>query len=292
MANTIKWKSKLADYIIIGLMCLVIVVCLYPLVYVVSMSLSSALAAASNEVWLYPIGFSLNSYKLVFENPDVWQAYSNTIFYTVAGTALNVIMTLLLAYPLSRPVFFAKKSLTVFLAFTMFFGGGLIPTFILVNKLGLYNSRWALVILGAVGVWYVIIARTFFANIPESLIESAKLDGANDLTILYRVVAPLSMPIIAVLILFYAVGHWNSYFGALIYLSDKNLQPLQLYLVKVLVQNSEGLADSMSPSAEKSLAIMQVKYAIIIVATLPILLLYPFIQKYFVQGVMIGAIKG
>jgi putative aldouronate transport system permease protein len=174
----------------------------------------------------------------------------------------------------------------------MLFKGGLIPTFTLVNRLGLYDTRLVLILLGAVGVWYVLIARTFFESIPETVIESAKLDGANDLVILWRIVAPLSMPIIAVLILFYAVEHWNSYFSALIYLPSKELQPLQLYLVKVLVDNTQSVADSIVASEEKSLAIMQVKYSIIIVSTLPILLVYPFLQKYFVKGVMIGAIKG
>jgi putative aldouronate transport system permease protein len=292
MITTDKWKDRLFDTVITMIMCLAVVVCLYPLIYVLSMSISTPLAAARQEVWLLPKGFSLSSYQLVFENPDIWKSYFNTVWYTVVGTAVNVVLTITLAYPLSRSQFFAKGPITVIIVFTMFFKGGLIPTFILVNNLGLYNTRWALIVLGAVGVWYVIIARTFFQAIPESLIESAKLDGANDLTIFRKIVAPLSMPIIAVLILFYAVEHWNSYFSAMIYLPNKELQPLQLYLVKVLVENTQSLADSMTPGEEKSLAIMQVKYAIIIVAVLPILCVYPFLQKYFVKGVMIGAIKG
>ncbi|OXM14424.1 carbohydrate ABC transporter permease [Paenibacillus herberti] len=291
MVHSNTFSGKLADAAINVFMVFVIIICLYPLVFVFSMSISDPLAAAAQEVWLLPKGFSLNAYKLVFENPDIWTSYLNTIWYTVGGTAFNVIMTISLAYPLSRRNFFLRGPVTFLIVFTMLFSGGLIPTFILVNDLGLYNTRWALIILGAIGVWYVIIARTYFTTIPESLIESAKLDGANDIRIFWTVIIPLSKPIIAVLVLFYAVGHWNSYFSALIYLPDKNLQPLQLYLVKVLVENT-GLADSIMPSEEKSLAIMQIKYAIIMVATLPILFVYPFLQKYFVKGVMIGAIKG
>ncbi|WP_127581506.1 carbohydrate ABC transporter permease [Paenibacillus koleovorans] len=281
-----------ADVVITVLMLGVIGICLYPLIFVFSMSISDPLSAAKQEVWLWPKGFSLQSYKLVADNPDLWRAYANTIFYTVVGTVINVVVTILLAYPLSRRSFVIRVPLTLFIVFTMLFKGGIIPTFILINKLGLYDTRWILLLLGAVGVWYVIIARTFFESIPDTLIESAKLDGANDMGILWRIVTPLSMPIVAVLILFYAVEHWNSYFSALIYLPSKELQPLQLYLVKVLVENTQSLADSILMSEEKSLAIMQVKYAIIIVSTLPILCIYPFLQKYFVQGVMIGAIKG
>lgn len=292
MATTMNSAGKWADALITCVMIGVVVVCLYPLVFVFSMSISDPLAAAKQEVWLWPKGFSLQSYKLVVDNPDIWTAYANTIFYTVVGTAFNVVMTILLAYPLSRRSFVIRVPLTLLIIFTMLFKGGLIPTFILINRLGLYDTRWILILLGAVGVWYVIIARTFFESIPDTLIESAKLDGANDMGILWRIVVPLSMPIVAVLILFYAVEHWNSYFSALIYLPSKELQPLQLYLVKVLVENSQSLADSILMSEEKSLAIMQVKYSIIIVSTLPILCIYPFLQKYFVKGVMIGAIKG
>ncbi|MBO9610567.1 MAG: carbohydrate ABC transporter permease [Paenibacillaceae bacterium] len=294
--STVKKRTavagKLADAAITCLMLGVIVVCLYPLVFVFSMSISDPLAAARMEVWLWPKGFSLQSYKLVTDNPDLWTAYANTIFYTAVGTAFNVVMTILLAYPLSRRGFVIRVPLTLFIVFTMLFKGGTIPTFILMNRIGLYDTRWILILLGAVGVWYVIIARTFFESIPDTLIESAKLDGASDMGILWRIVTPLSMPIMAVLILFYAVEHWNSYFSALIYLPSKELQPLQLYLVKVLVENTQSMADSIMMSEEKSLAIMQVKYAIIIVSTLPILCVYPFLQKYFVKGVMIGAIKG
>ncbi|NSW92216.1 MAG: carbohydrate ABC transporter permease [Firmicutes bacterium] len=286
-----RLKRKIFDVFIYIIMCLVIVICLYPIVYVFSMSISSPLAVAKQEVWLLPKGFSRGAYKLVFDNPDIWRAYYNTIWYTLIGTIVNVIMTVALAYPLSRKSFFAREPIMFFITFTMFFSGGIIPSFILINKLGLYNTRWALIIPGAIGVFYVIIARTYFETIPESLIESAKLDGANEVTILWKIIMPLSMPIIAVLILFYAVGHWNSYFSALIYLPNQKLQPLQLYLVKILIENTQDLAANMLPGEQKSLATMQIKYAVIMVAVVPILCVYPFLQKYFVKGVMIGAIK-
>ena len=283
--------SILFDLLILLIMLLVIVVCLYPLVYVLSMSISDPLAAARREVWLLPKGFSVSSYQIIFENQQVWRSYYNTIYYTVFGTIINVVMTIILAYPLSRRNFFLRNPISIMVTFTMFFGGGLVPSFILINQLGLYNTRWAILIPSAISAYNMIIAKTFFQSIPESLIESAKLDGASDLRILFSIVFPLSMPIISVLVLYYAVGHWNSYFPALLYLNDADLHPLQLYLRRILITNTGELSGDMAISVDKSLAAMQLKYSIIIVSTLPILCIYPFLQKYFVKGVMIGAIK-
>ena len=283
--------SILFDLLILLIMLLVIVVCLYPLVYVLSMSISDPLAAARREVWLLPKGFSVSSYQIIFENQQVWRSYYNTIYYTVFGTIINVVMTIILAYPLSRRNLFLRNRISIMVTFTMFFGGGLVPSFILINQLGLYNTRWAILIPSAISAYNMIIAKTFFQSIPESLIESAKLDGASDLRILFSIVFPLSMPIISVLVLYYAVGHWNSYFPALLYLNDADLQPLQLYLRRILIENTGELSGDMAISVDKSLAAMQLKYSIIIVSTLPILCIYPFLQKYFVKGVMIGAIK-
>ena len=279
--------SILFDLLILLIMLLVIVVCLYPLVYVLSMSISDPLAAARREVWLLPKGFSVSSYQIIFENQQVWRSYYNTIYYTVFGTIINVVMTIILAYPLSRRNFFLRNPISIMVTFTMFFGGGLVPSFILINQLGLYNTRWAILIPSAISAYNMIIAKTFFQSIPESLIESAKLDGASDLRILFSIVFPLSMPIISVLVLYYAVGHWNSYFPALLYLNDADLQPLQLYLRRILIENTGELSGDMAISVDKSLAAMQLKYSIIIVSTLPILCIYPFLQKYFVKGVMI-----
>ena len=284
--------SILFDLLILLIMLLVIVVCLYPLVYVLSMSISDPLAAARREVWLLPKGFSVSSYQIIFENQQVWRSYYNTIYYTVFGTIINVVMTIILADPLSRRNFFLRNPISIMVTFTMFFGGGLVPSFILINQLGLYNTRWAILIPSAISAYNMIIAKTFFQSIPESLVESAKLDGASDLRILFSIVFPLSMPIISVLVLYYAVGHWNSYFPALLYLNDADLQPLQLYLRRILIENTGELSGDMAISVDKSLAAMQLKYSIIIVSTLPILCIYPFLQKYFVKGVMIGAVKG
>ncbi|MFC5653323.1 carbohydrate ABC transporter permease [Paenibacillus solisilvae] len=283
--------EKVTNVLIYISMWVVIIITLYPFIYVFSMSVSEPKYVVDKSVWLWPKGFSLGSYGKVFENPDIWRAYSNTIFYTVAGTVINVLMTILGAYPLSRRGFFARKQLMIFIALTMFFSGGLIPSFLLINKLGLYNTPWAILLPGAVSAFLIIVARSFFQGIPESLHESAKLDGANDFTILLRLIIPLSMPIIAVLTLFYAVGHWNNFFSAMIYLPDAKLQPLSLYMVKILIQNQDRMTEGMSDQSDIALFALQVKYSIIIVAVLPILVVYPFLQKYFVKGVMIGSLK-
>ena len=289
-------KESLGDRIylkIIKVFCVVaMIVTLYPFIYVVSMSISAKQYVISQSIWLLPRGFSLGSYKLVFENPDIWTAYYNTLWYVILGTSLNVIMTMFAAYPLSRKRFFLRNHLMVFISFTMFFSGGLIPSFILIKWLGLYNTRWVMVIPAAVGAWYVIIARQYLYSIPDSIHECATIDGAGEIRIMLQIFMPLCKPILAVLTLFYAVGHWNQYFAALIYLSNKALQPIQLYLVKVLIQNSEEALRNMPVGMDRSLYAAQLKYAVIIVTILPILTIYPFLQKYFVKGVMIGAIKG
>lgn len=265
---------------------------LYPFIYIISMSVSQPNAVLAQEVWLLPKGFSLGSYHMVFENKEIWTSYENTIWYTLVGTTINVAFTLMGAYALSRKEFFARNAIMIYVAITMFFSGGLIPTFLLVNDLGLYNSRWAMVIPGAISAWNLIIARTYFqTSISDSLPESAKLDGATDLGIFLRIVLPLSAPIIAVLTVFYAVGHWNSWFSAMLYLGNSNLHPLQLFLRKILLMNSPDLLQGMEDAFERVAYAIQLKYASIVVATLPIICIYPFVQKYFVKGVMLGAIK-
>ncbi|WP_127588558.1 carbohydrate ABC transporter permease [Paenibacillus koleovorans] len=283
-------SENMGDVFIYLSMWFVLVITLYPFIYIVSLSVSEPTYVIQQLVWLWPKGFSLNAYKMVFDNPDVWTSYYNTIYYTVVGTAINISFTILGAYPLARSTFFARKQIMVFIVITMFFSGGLIPMFLLIQNLNLYNTRWAILLPSAVSAFLLIVTRTFFQSISESLHESAKLDGAGEFTILTRIVIPLSTPIIAVLALFYAVGHWNSYFAAMIYLTDAKLQPLSLYLVKVLVQNSDTMMEEMSHS-DRSLYSLQIKYALIIVSILPILMIYPFLQKYFVKGVMLGSLK-
>ena len=283
--------ERIFQCILVGFMALFALTCLYPLIYVLSMSFSDPVAVARGDVWLWPVGFSTKAYEMITDSNELWVSYANTLWYTGVGTLVNGVLTLCAAYPLSRKEFFLSYPVMMMITFTMFFSGGLVPSFILISKLGLYNTRWALILPGAIGAYYVIIARTFFQSIPDSLTESAKLDGANDIVILQRIIIPLSMPIVAVLTLYYAVSHWNSYFGAMVYIVDKKLQPLQLYLRRLLIENTGEATNSMANGEEKSLITEQIKYAVIIVSTLPILCVYPFLQKYFVKGVMIGAIK-
>jgi len=274
------------------LMVFALIITLYPIWYVLCMSFSDSMAVMKKEVFLWPIGFNLESYRRVLDpSTGIYTAYKNTIIYTVAGTALNVLLTVMLAYPLSQKRFWGRNQVALFVTFTMLVSGGMIPSFLLVKNLGLYNTRWALILPGAIQVYNMILARTFFAGIPDSMSESASIDGANDMTILWKIILPLSMPIIAVLILFYAVGHWNQYFNALLYLPDLSLQPLQMYLVRLLVENEQLMAEGGEDTMEMAMQNIKTKYATIIVVVTPILCVYPFLQKYFVQGVMIGAIK-
>ncbi|MEJ7901998.1 MAG: carbohydrate ABC transporter permease, partial [Thermomicrobiales bacterium] len=250
-------------------------------------------AVISREVWLWPVGFSLDAYKLVFEDPNVWRAYYNTLWYTVVGTLVNVTMTVLAAYPLSRRAFIGRKPIMTMIVITMFFSGGLIPTFILIQQLGLYDSRWVMVFPSAVSAFLIIIARTFFQSIPDAYIEAAKLDGANDIMILWKIVLPLSKPILAVLSLFYAVGHWNAFFTPLVYLPSPELQPMSIFLSRVLIQDDQSMLGSggIVDTYARSMLAIQMPYALIIVVIVPIVLVYPFLQKHFAKGVMLGGLK-
>ncbi|PYI56964.1 carbohydrate ABC transporter permease [Paenibacillus flagellatus] len=289
------WGDRTTLAVIYGLLSLILVAVLYPLVFVVSASFSDPAAVMRGEVWLLPKDLSLIGYERVFANKEILSGYINTIIYTVVGTAVNLAMTIAAAYPLSRKDFMGRNVITAFIVFTMFFSGGLIPTYLLVKKLGMINSMWALIIPGAVSVMNIIIMRTFFqASVPTEVQESAEMDGCTNIQTLVRIVLPLSMPIIAVMILFYAVGHWNAYFNALIYLSDRDKYPLQLFLREILIKSEmDQMTSSMDLSVQKHLMEAEaIKYAIVIVSNLPVLLLYPFLQKYFVKGMLIGAIKG
>lgn len=267
---------------------------IYPLIYIVSASFSSTQAVTSGRVWLWPVDISLEGYKAVFNYHRIWTGYGNSIFYTVLGTFINVILTILAAYPLSRKDFYGRNFFMFLFTFTMLFTGGLIPTYLVVNKLGLINTRWAMVLPNAIMVWNVIITRTYFqSTIPDEMLEAAKIDGCSDFKFVTSVVLPLSKPIIAVITLFYAVMHWNAFFNALIYLKDQELHPLQMVLREILVQNEIDMLNMDVETASKLEGLVDLlKYAVIIVASVPVLMIYPFVQKYFVKGVMIGAIKG
>ena len=265
---------------------------LYPMWFVIVSSVSSAESIAAGIVTLWPKGFNLSGYERVFSDPKVWDSYVNTIIYVVAGTAINLVMTTLGAYPLSRRDLRGRAIFMMFFVFTMFFSGGLIPEYLNVRDLGLYDTRWAILIPGAISVYNLIVMRTFFqSTIPFELIESAKLDGANEYRILWKIVLPLSMPVVAVMTLFYAVSHWNSWFSALIYLQDNSLYPLQLILRGILISSSVN--DMLGGVGGNDVAGVSetIKYAMIVVSTLPVLVIYPFLQKYFAKGVMLGGVK-
>ncbi|WP_211746675.1 carbohydrate ABC transporter permease [Paenibacillus sp. Marseille-Q4541] len=272
------------------LLILVVLLCAYPMLYIFNSSISDPQQLlASRSLMLLPEGFSVEAYSKVFQNPKIYSGYMNTLFYVIVGTAVNLLMTTLAAYALSRPDLYGRSFFMKLITFTMFFGGGMIPTFLLIQNLGLLDTRLAMILPAAISTFNFIIMRTNFMSIPLALIESAKIDGANDFRILFQIVVPLSKPILAVMTLYYAVDHWNDFMGPLLYLRSQDLYPIQIVLRDILLSNS---TEAMGSANDTGFAIGEnIKYATIIVSTLPILLVYPFIQRYFVQGALIGAIK-
>jgi multiple sugar transport system permease protein/putative aldouronate transport system permease protein len=272
-----------------------LVVVLYPLIYVVSASFSDGAAVIAGKVVLWPVDFSVAAYQKIFAYERVWTGYGNSLYYAVVGTLLNVGMTLIAAYPLARRDLYGRGLILGLFVFTMFFNGGLIPSYLLVRDLDMLNTRSALIIPQALSVWNLIIAITYFRSaIPPELLEAAQLDGCNDFQYFARILLPLSTPLIAVLSLFYAIGHWNQFFAALIYLSKENLYPLQIILRDILIQSQVdmNMVDDMKTMAAKQAMRELMKYALIVVASVPVLMIYPFVQKYFVRGIMLGSIKG
>ncbi|NLM10674.1 MAG: carbohydrate ABC transporter permease [Clostridiaceae bacterium] len=271
-------------------------VVLFPLLNVVSSSLSEPAAVIGGRVTIFPIGINLEAYKYIFQSKDLITGFLNTVLYTVTGTIINITLTMMAAYPLSRKELSGREVIIAFLFFTMIFEGGMIPTFLVVRDLGMYNTRWAMIIPTTLSVWNVMIAKSFFQNtFPSELYEAAEIDGCSELGIFLKIVLPLSGSIIAVLVLFYAVGHWNSYFNGLIYIKDKNLQPLQVVLRNILAstQYMSEMVDQMTTEQLNRLSLVEVmKYAIIVAGNLPVAILYPFIQKHFTKGIFIGSIKG
>jgi ABC-type glycerol-3-phosphate transport system permease component len=268
---------------------------LYPLVYVVSVSISSPEAAAEGRVWLFPVGFSLEGYQMVLHNAKVGWGFYNSIIYTIFGTIINLSMTLITAFVLSRRELMGRSILNFMFVFTMWFSGGMIPLYLQVRNLGLLNTRWALWLPIALNVWNMIITRTFImSSIPEDLFEAASIEGCGYFRYFLKIVIPLSGPIIAVMCLFYGIDHWNAYFRPLIYITNQKLMPLQIILRNILVANEISAEDLISDSMTTANfgRIELLKYALIIVSCLPLWIAYPFIQKSFVKGVMVGAIKG
>jgi len=281
------------SYTLVGLFALAV---LYPIIFVVSASFSSGIAVTTGQVMLWPVDVSLEGYRAVFSHRRILGGFRNTVLYTAAGTFINVCMTLLAAYPLSRQDMQWRKGYMWLFAFTMFFSGGLIPTYILISKLRMVNTVWAVLIPGAISVYNMIVTRTFIQNnIPREMLESAMIDGCSDARYFFAMVLPLSNAVIAVITLFYAVGHWNSYFSAMIYLNDLELQPLQLILRDILIKNqinSNEFKKATDLMTERQNLADQLKYALIVISSVPIIMVYPFVQRYFIQGVMIGSLKG
>jgi putative aldouronate transport system permease protein len=293
--NIIKQSagSKAFDIINIVFMLLFLVITLYPFWYVVIISLSDGKDVMAGHISIVPINITLATYKVVLRDSSILTSFYNTVIYTVFGTLINLIVTSFCAYPLSRPDLPGKSIIMKVVVFTMFFSGGMIPTYLVVNQLGMIDTIWAMMLPAAISTYNMIIMRTFFMGIPESLHESARLDGANDLQILSRIVLPLSMPIMATMLLFYAVGHWNDYMLALLYLNKKKLFPLQSILRNMVVDGQLAEAQT-QVGGGSSFQVVEttMKYAVIVVSTIPIIIIYPFVQKYFAKGVMIGSIKG
>ncbi len=276
-------------YIVLALLALIV---LYPLYFVVIASFSSADAVLAGKVYLWPVDIDFSGYTKCFERTDIWIGYGNTIWYTAAYTVLSVGFTLAAAWALSRKTLPFRKFFMIFFTITMFFGGGLIPFYNVVSDLGMLNTPWAIILPGTVSAWNLFMAKTFFqTGVPDSIVEAAELDGANRARLFVSIIVPISAPIIAVLTLYYAIGQWNSYFNAMIFLDDANMYPLQLVLKEILTASESTTGGSGETILEQFRLANQLKYVTVIVSSLPVLLLYPFVQKYFAQGVLVGSLK-
>lgn len=287
-------EDRLFDIFNYTIMAIILIVTAYPLIIVISSSFSDPYALLSGKVWLTPVDFNLEGFKAIFAYEKVWTGVRNSLIYTALGTVINIVMSVLMAYPLSRKDFTIKGPLSLFFAFTMWFSGGLIPTYLLVRDLGMFDTMWAMIIPSALNVWYAIIIRTNLqTNAGGELLESAKIDGCNDITYLIKIAIPLVKPALAVVFLYYAVGHWNAYMTPYLYLRKPELQPVQVVLRDILLAGSvEDIPPSATSAVNAQIMNELLKYSLVVFATLPVAILYPFIQKFFVKGIMVGAIKG
>jgi putative aldouronate transport system permease protein len=292
--NKTSFGEKIFDILNVGIMLLLIMVTLYPFIYIVAASFSNGNQFIAHEGLLFwPEGFTFSAYDAVFRNPNIMMGYKNTLIIVVVGVTINLILTSLGAYFLSRENIMWKNGIMFFIVFTMFFNGGLIPFYLTVRGLGLHDTLWALILPSAINTFNLILMRTYFMSIPRDMEESAVMDGAGHMTILFRVYLPLAIPVVAVMILFYGVQHWNSWFQANIFLRNKELYPLQLVLRNILIDNNMEMMMGNNVALNEAQNVAEtIKYATIMVSTIPILALYPFLQKYFVKGVMVGALKG
>ena len=290
-------RYSVSDWFLLILACFFGLCSIVPIVYIISASLSDPYEVFNNPVFLFPKGISLVNYEMLLKLPQIWQGYYNTLIYTVFGTLMNVSVTILAAYALSRKELYLRRFWSLVFTLTMFFSGGMIPTYLIVKDVGILNSRWAIWLVSLVSTYNLMIARTYFINsIPEEIREAAVIDGASEVKYFFKVALPLAAPIIAVLTMFYASSHWNNYFNAMIYLpTNKALRPLQLYLREILILESSDLSASTGAYTDAggiAIYAMTLKYAIIVVAILPILIAFPWIQKYFTKGLMVGSLKG
>lgn len=304
--NTKTIKMGTGDRVFVAFNYLFVIIAtlivLYPLVYIISASVSDPAAVNAGEMWLLPKGFTLEGYQKIFNNQDIWMGYKNTIIYTILSVIVNLCVTLPCAYALSRPELFGKNFFVKFIMVTMFVSGGMIPTYLLVKSLGMINTMWALIIPSAASVYNIVVARSFFqSNIPREIEEAAIVDGCNDFRIFFQIVIPLSAPIIAVMALFVGVARWNGFYDALIYLSDRGKYPLQMILRELLilqdlssnqVAGGEAQQSTLEALYRKQQLVAIIKYGVMIVSTLPVIIVYPFLQRYFVKGVMVGSLKG
>ena len=283
------------DAVVFVIMLFVLFICLYPLYFMLIASISDPNYVLTGQVILYPKGITFLGYEKILGEEDIWMGYRNTIIYTILGTTLNVVLTLSAGYALSRKDLPGRRGILIFIVFTMFFNGGMIPTYMVVDQLHLIDTMWAMILPTAVQVWNLMIARSFFeSTIPTELLDAAMIDGCRTLRFFTQIVLPVSKAIIAVMVLFYAISHWNTFFNALIYLESEDKYPLQIILRNILIQNQPvaGMMDDMASLIERQKAAELIKYGVIVVASVPVLVLYPFVQKYFVTGIMVGSIKG
>lgn len=295
---TSRWYKSVSDriymaviYISLSVLMLLVII---PFVFILASSFSSAEAISAGKVLFWPVGFSVEGYKMILQTSAIWKSFLMSLFYMIAGTFISLVLTMLMAYPLTRKDFKANSFITVLMIITMFFSGGMIPTYLVINKLGMLDTIWAMLLPGAISAYNVILVRTYISStIPMDLYESASLDGCSDFRYLWSIVIPLSKTIIAVMALLYGVGIWNNYFNAMMYITNRDLYPLQLVLRDVLVLNmGVGNPSDIAEQQEKLMFSYLLKYSTIVVGSLPVMIAYPFVQKYFVKGIMIGALKG
>lgn len=285
-------KVGLFDVVNGMLMVLLLIVTVYPFVYMMAVSFSDSVSVMKGNVYVWPKGFNTDMYRIVLNDPRIWNGYRNTILYTVTGTAVSLTFTSMAAYALSKRKMLFHKPITVLIVITMFFGGGMIPTFLVVKSLGLVDTFWAMIVPGAISAWYLIMMRTFFAGLPQELEEAGKMDGLNDIGLFIRIALPLSRAVLATIGLFYAVGIWNNFYTPLLYLRNPDLVPLQVILRNLVLAGQTNMDGSFTLGKDQVIVEESLKYATILVGTLPILITYPFLQKYFIKGVTVGSLKG